>query len=132
MMLSYYVRGHMNGRVSIVASVGCARLNFSMEHLKLKVIRCNEGNVPSVAVGLLDSWIERVHQEFDAHTQFITEQNKNVTKVAKTRRDQSKLSLAKNLAWAIAKTYELIGKRSPEIVAPGLQRLSTSSLRVGL
>jgi len=95
---------------------------FEIERIKIGE-KANVVKPSSVVLRLLDNWIDRVHQEFNIHIKFRMEQNNNLSKEAEVKKDKANLALATNLAWAVANTYELIGKRSPEIALAGLQRL---------
>ena len=77
----------------------------------------------SVVLRLLDSWVARVHKEFSAHKRIGVEENKKLTAEDQAKIDQANLALVTNLACAAARTYGLIGKRSPAIALAGLQRL---------
>ena len=72
---------------------------------------------------LLDRWRAQVFQYLHEYQLLHMQENTTPFAAAQCQNDKDNLTLAINLAWAIANTYELIGKKSPEFASPGLQLL---------
>ncbi len=89
--------------------------------------KVNDVKKSSVVLRLLDSWVDRVHEEFNkqekkklnTEDQAITDQ----VNADQAEKDRVKLNETTNLGCTVASTYGLIGKRLPEIALAGLQRL---------
>ena len=99
---------------------------YEIEHIKNEE-KVNDVKTSSIVLRLLESWVDRVHEEFSNQEKkkLNTEDQTKLDQVNanQAEKDRVKLNEATNLGCSAARTYGLIGKRSPEIALAGLQRL---------
>jgi hypothetical protein len=116
------VRARANERAPVESRLNWRR-TAELLHGAYEIGRIKRVEKSSVVLRLLDAWTDKVHQYLHNHQQFRMRENKTPFTEAQIQIDKDNLTLAVNLAWRVANTYELIGTIRPDIAFPGLQRL---------